>query len=333
MRSSAFHGVGHGPHRSLRCMELAVLLAHRVVDFMDGLDDRRRQQALLPFDDHDGGARRSWAYWPAERAGVPLWALGRSEAKAAHRLLATLLPPAAFARAVTIMGLDEVLDEREGYRGDRRHRDDYWVSVFGEPGPEPWGVRFEGHHVSVHATVAGADVHMTPLFLGANPAVVQDGPHAVIAPLAVEEQLGFDLLHALTVEQRASAVVADVAPDDIASRNAPRLAGALPTGGVPISGLAGPAASAAAELVDVYLRRLTLGARRPDPDGARFAWAGAAEPGAGHYYRLAGPGLLIELDNTQNGANHVHTVLRDPRADFGGDALAEHHRRAHGPDH
>jgi hypothetical protein len=53
-------------------------------------------------------------------------------------------------------------------------------------------------------------------------------------------------------------------------------------------------------------------------------WAGGFEPGQAHYYRLHGPTLLAEYDNTARNANHVHTVWRDPRGDFGGDALARH---------
>jgi len=92
-----------------------------------------------------------------------------------------------------------------------------------------------------------------------------------------------------------------------------------------------PAGGAARALLDVYLGRFpdTPGLLRPDPSDATFAWAGAVEPGIGHYYRIAGPRLLIELDNTQDGANHVHTVVRDPATDFGDDLLARHHRAEH----
>lgn len=308
-------------------MDLATDVAGAARDFLDTLGPDQAAAAVLPFDDEE--ERRTWAYWPAPRRGIPLWSLDRRQAKAAHRLLATLLATPAYARAVTIMNLDEVLDRIEGYRGDRRHGGDYWFTVFGRPGDPPWGVRVEGHHVSVHATVASEGVRLTPLFLGANPAVVHDGPHAAIAPLAVEERLGFELLHALSTEQRAGATVSDVAPGDILSRNRPRLGDAVPAGGVPVAALSGPAASAFVALVDVYLGRFPAGAVRPDPGDARFAWAGAGEPGTGHYYRVAGPRLLIELDNTQDGANHVHTVVRDPAGDFGDDVLAAHHRHAH----
>jgi hypothetical protein len=314
-------------------VDLGDRLAAAARAFVDGLDGEQAGAALLPFEDEE---RRSWVYWPAPRRGVPVWSLDRAQAKAAHRLLSALLPVPAYARVVTIMGLDEVLDRLEGYRSDRRHGGDYWLSVFGSPGDEAWGIRFEGHHVSVHATVVGGEVRLTPLFLGANPAAVHDqdcdGQPPVVAPLALEETLGFELLHTLTTEQRSSAVVSDEAPADIVSRNAPRIE-TPPVEGVPVDALTGSALAAAGRLLDVYLGRFPDGAAAPDPRDAVFSWAGAHEPGTGHYYRIAGPRLLIEFDNTQDGANHIHTVVRDPLADFGDDLLAAHHRRAHPPLH
>jgi hypothetical protein len=307
-------------------VELVDNVAAAARTFLDALDDERAVDALLPFDEEH---RRSWAYWPTERRGIPLWSLDRAQTKAAHRLVATLLTVPAYARAVTIMALDEVLDRQEGYRSDRRHGGDYWVSIFGPPGGEVWGVRFEGHHVSVHATFTGGEARLTPLFLGANPAVVHDDGLATVAPLAPEEQLGFELLHALSTEERAAAVVSDEAPDDIVTRNRGRLDRALPPTGVPLVSLRSAADVSARALLEVYLGRFPAGSLRPDPREATFSWAGAHERGIGHYYRISGPRLLIEFDNTQNGANHIHTVVRDPLADFGDDVLSAHFRREH----
>ena len=307
-------------------MDLVELVTVETTALLHTLDDEARPAAELPFDDAE---RRSWAYWPAPRRGVPLWSLDRHQTKAAHRLLAALLPVPAYARAVTIMGLDEVLDRLEGYRSDRRHRGDYWVTVFGVPGGEAWGVRFEGHHVSVHATVASGQLRLTPFFLGANPAVVRDGRETVVDPLGPEERLGFALLHALSAAERAEAVVSSRAPEDILTRNQATVDRLPAAEGVSLAGLSGGAASAARDLLDVYLGRFPDGSRQPGARQARFCWAGSTEPGAGHYYRLAGPRLLIELDNTQDGANHVHTVVRDPEGDFGADLLADDGGVAH----
>jgi Protein of unknown function (DUF3500) len=307
-------------------MELVDNVAAAGRAFLDGLDDEQARDALLPFDEEQ---RRSWAYWPTERRGIPLWRLDRGQTKAAHRLVATLLAVPAYARAVTIMALDEVLDRMEGYRSDRRHGEDYWLSIFRPPEEEVWGVRFEGHHISLHATFSHGVARLTPLFLGANPAVVHDDGLPAVAPLGPEEQLGFELLHALSTEERAAAVVSDEAPDDIVTRNQGRVDHTPPPSGVPLNGLRSEAAACARALLEVYLGRFPPGSLRPDPRQATFSWAGAYERGTGHYYRISGPRLLIEFDNTQNGANHIHTVIRDPVADFGDDVLAAHFQGAH----
>jgi hypothetical protein len=306
-------------------MVLADDLADATGTFLASLDDHLRRLAAQPFDDE----RRMWTYLPGERSGVPLHQLDRHQSKAAHRLISVLTPAAVHARVEAIMALDEVLDRQEGYASGRRHGGDYWCAVYGAPGAERWSVRVEGHHVSVRATVVDRKVRCTPLFLGANPAVVHDHGCVVSAPLAPEEELGFELLHALSEEQRSAAIIADEAPDDITTRDLPRI-DEPPSDGVPLAELAGSAKTVGDALLAVHLDRIVHGAGRLDPSGARFAWAGAHEPGAGHYYRIAAPRLLVELDNTQDGANHVHTVLRDPRSDFGDDLLADHYRRGHG---
>jgi hypothetical protein len=90
-------------------------------------------------------------------------------------------------------------------------------------------------------------------------------------------------------------------------------------------------------LLDVYVGRIPDAVADEEAtkyqgerlDELAFAWAGGVEPGEGHYYRVQGPRLLIEYDNTQRGANHVHTVWRDPDDDFGEDLLRAHHLQSH----
>ena len=75
-----------------------------------------------------------------------------------------------------------------------------------------------------------------------------------------------------------------------------------------------------------YRRGLARSLQASGIDGIRFAWAGGMERGQPHYYRLQGPTFLVEYDNTQDGANHVHTVWRDFDGDFGEDLLRRHYR-------
>ncbi|MBS3939475.1 MAG: DUF3500 domain-containing protein [Actinobacteria bacterium] len=276
--------------------------------------------------------RSRWTYLPGIRPGVPLVDLDRDAAKAVHGLLAATVSVHTHVQIAAIMGLEDPLERLDG---EERHAGDYWVAVYGTPGGHSWAWRLGGHHVSVRATVVAGHLRATPLFLGANPACVAHDGVVVSRPLAPEEELGFRLLAALGDAQRRAAVVAPDAPPDIVTGDAPFVGDLPPQAGVAVGSLDAEARALARRLVGVYLERLTQPLARhyldevlPDVIGdLHFAWAGATEPpapgrpGRGHYYRLQGPRFLAELDNTQNGANHVHTVWRDPDGDHAADLL------------
>jgi Protein of unknown function (DUF3500) len=296
------------------------------------LDDDQRQVAALPFGDE--AARRWLEYRPEARPGACLALLSPAARKAAHQLLSTALSEHAFAQAMVIVALEEVLDRRERGRSNR-HSGDYWIAVFGDPADQqPWSWRFEGHHLSVTMTLLGEDVSPAPVFLGANPACVSYAGRPVSRPLAPEEDLARALLEALGPSGRAAAVVADHAPYDIRSATSAREQPVLEPLGVAASALGPTAKALLGQLTALYLDRLPaeLAAREADRIGAgelHFAWEGSLTPGTRHYYRVQGDDLLIEYDNTTDDGNHAHTVLRRPRSDFGADILAAHYRDAH----
>jgi hypothetical protein len=296
------------------------------------LDDDQLALARLRFA--DDAARRWLEYRPEPRPGACLATLSLAGRKAAHRLLATALSDRAFAQAMAIVALEEVLDRRE-QGALHRHIGDYWVAVFGDPGgDEPWSWRFEGHHLSVTMTVLGAAVSPAPVFLGANPARVSCAGRTVSRPLAPEEDLGRALLDALDSRDRGLAIVADEAPADIRTATRPRAQPELHPLGVAAASLGPTPRALLAELVALYLDRLVpeLAGREADRIAGgelHFAWEGPASPGTAHYYRVQGDDLLIEFDNTQLDGNHAHTVLRRPRSDFGDDILAAHYGQAH----
>jgi hypothetical protein len=288
--------------------------------------------AARPFA--DDAARRWLEYRPNPRPGACLADLSREARKAAHRMLATGLSEHAYAQAMVIIALEEVLDRREGWRRGR-HSNDYWVSVFGDPaGDGPWSWRFEGHHLSVTMTVSGDQVSPAPVFLGANPARVGYRGEPVSRPLALEEDLAREILNAMQPGQRSVAVVSDQAPYDIRSGTRPRAEERIEPAGIAASRLGRPVRELLGRLVAVYLDRLPeeLAAREASRIGSgelHFAWQGPAAPGTRHYYRLQGDDLLIEYDNTTEDGNHQHTVLRRPRSDFGDDVLGAHLSRSH----
>jgi hypothetical protein len=301
--------------------------------FLSSLGAARGAQASLPFA---GDERGNWHYVPRARRGVPLGDLDPEQRKAAEVLLQTGLSTEGYAKVQAILELEGVLREIEGM-----HRDPgrYYVSVFGSPSAtEPWGWRFEGHHLSLNYTVAGAHgISTSPAFFGANPAEVRQGPHKGLRPLAREEDLARALVRSLTSEQRRRAVFDDVAPREIVTGSRREVV-PLEEAGIRAGELSDRQRPTFDALLEVYLSRMAsdLAAdRRRKLQAAglgqvRFAWAGGLEPGEPHYYRLQGPTFLVEYDNTQDGANHIHTVWRDFDGDFGEDLLRQHHRQAHG---
>jgi hypothetical protein len=292
--------------------------------FLATLDHRQRAAAERPFDD---GRRRWLEYRPEPRPGLLLADMGQDARKAAHRLLATALSPPAYAQAMATIALEEVLDRQEGWRRGR-HSEDYKVIVFGEPGDDRWAWRFEGHHLSVTMTVVDGVVSPAPVFLGANPARVDLAGRPVLRPLGVEEDLGRELLLAMTPAARSRAVVADQAPYDIHSGPHPSASAVAPLG-VHRSDLRPGEQAVLDRLVEIYTGRLAVPFFAGSAD-VHFAWEGPPGPGTRHYYRIQSDDLLIEFDNTTDDGNHAHTVLRRPRGDFGGDLLAAHHA---GPSH
>jgi hypothetical protein len=307
-------------------------MATAAADWLASLAPEQRAKACYPFPADE--ERTTWYYTPTERGGLPLAEMGPVSQRLAHRLLASGLSEGGYATAATIMGLENVLDAREGWRRGydgravpHRGRDPqlYFVSVFGDPGSGSWGWRVGGHHVALNYTLPeDGRVSASPLFLGANPATTRLVGPGVLRPLAVEEDLGRRLLHALAPEQRAAALLSETAPDDVLQTNRPAVrlgppqglaaAGMLPQQRELLLGLLrqylgrlpGPVAAAEAERV---------GGERLE--AVHFGWAGGSRPGQPHYYRIQGPRLLVEYDNVQNGANHVHSVWRDPEGDFG----------------
>jgi hypothetical protein len=317
-------------------MTEGVVMVAAAAALFDSLDGAARERALIPFDDP---RRMRWSYLPGERFGLPLRAMDGDQRLLAHRLLRTALALPALAQAVTITAWETVLEAVERRDDGRRDPGRYHLTLFGPPSATaPWAWRFEGHHLSVSVTLRGdTAVAATPLFLGANPARVRFEPGGGLRPLGVEEDLARELVTGLDDERRARAVVSADAPADILTRTSVSVTG-LAVEGVVASELNGPQRSLLRRLVRLYVGRLApaLGALFTgveDEPGLRFAWAGATDPGLPHYYRLSGERLLVEYDCTQDGANHVHTVVRDPRGDIGVDPLRAHVAAAHGDAH
>ena len=212
----------------------------------------------------------------------------------------------------------------------------YYFTVFGTPSERgSWGWRYEGHHTSLNWTVVeGTVVATTPQFLGANPADVRDGPQKGTRALAAEEDLGRALVKSLSADQGALAVLSKDAPRDILT-GASREAAIQDDRGIPYGKLTPEQQGLLLSLVQEYasaqapaVAQARLGRVKAELPAIRFAWMGGLDKGQGHYYRIQGSTFLIEYDNTQNNANHIHCVWREFKGDWGRDLLTEHYRTA-----
>ena len=263
--------------------------------------------------------------------------------------------------------LDRFDDWPDG-RDRERRRDPllYYVTIFGEPGRAGlWGWRFGGHHISLHFVIMdGEVVSSTPNFFGANPADSPLlGPH-LHRPLAAIEDLGRELFRSFDSDKREQALLCPKAPDDLITGNRSLITEEdreLVSAGHRVMGTTSPIEGKTEglcfsrtpsglsttllnpsetdilrTLISCYLNRLpdALADKQAamvegEFDKIAFAWAGGDERRQPHYYRIQGERLLIEYDNTQNGANHIHAVWRDLANDFGGDILARHYAERH----
>ena len=317
--------------------ETARRMAGAAAELLESFTSDQRAKAVVGFDDEE---RENWHYIPRDRTGLPLKEMDARQRSLTQNLVATGLSPAAHRRANTIIELEPILAEIEG-EGRKFARDPglYFVTLFGTPGGEgTWGWRFEGHHVSLNNTVLDGElISASPVFFGANPAEVRHGEREGLRALKEEEETARALLNDLDGEQRRQAVVAREAPSDILTRAVPHVRGEVKAEGLAGADMSAGQLEQLKDLVAVYVDRLPEAvaalehARLEGADYAKahFAWAGPAERGQGHYYRVQGAVFVAEYDNTQNDANHIHAVWRDLLNDFGEDLLKAHYRRAH----
>ena len=312
----------------------AETMAETAKRFLASLTSDQTGKAVIPFDSDE---RMNWHYIPKERKGLPLKDMTPPQKHLASALLTSGLSQQGYIKATTIMSLEDVLRILEKDNGVRRNPEGYFFSIFGEPSETgTWGYRVEGHHLSLNFTLKGGKVVGSPNFLGANPAEVREGPRKGLRVLHAEEDLGRALLASLTPEQKKTAIVAKDAYKDIiteASRTA-SLKGQ--PSGLQASKLNANQRTLLQNILAEYANNLSQDMAQQRLDRIKkagtnlyFAWAGGENKGDPHYYRVQGPDFLVEYDNTQNNANHIHSVWRDMTGDFGADLLGEHYKSSH----
>jgi hypothetical protein len=307
--------------------------------FLASLTPEQHAKAAFKFQDEE---RLNWHFIPRERKGLPLLDMTPPQRALAHAVLSAGLSQQGYIKAVTIMSLEDVLKQLEAADTSTTHPErnpeKYYFSVFGEPSDTgTWGFRVEGHHVSQNFTVVNGKIAGSPSFFGANPAEVREGPRKGLRVLAAEEDLARDLLESLTAEQKKVAIVAPEAYKDILTMASRKAALEGQPSGLSAAKMTKKQFDLLQTLLSSYASNMPEQLAQARMEQVKkagtnifFAWAGVEQRGGPHYYRIQAPAFLIEYDNTQNNANHIHSVWRDFNGDFGLDLLAMHYQASHG---
>ena len=321
--------------------EAAVEMADAAKVWLQSLSKEQRSQATFELTDKE---RENWHFIPKPfegegmRGGLTLKDMEPQQRHLAFALLSSGMSHRGFLTSTQIMSLEHVLWEME--QDAKRDTMMYYVSIFGKPGSDAWGWRFEGHHLSINFTIADGKVtSATPNFFASNPGEILEGPRKGLRVLAAEEDVARELVQSLSDEQKAKAIVEEKAPRDILTSAEPTVE-SLGDAGLTWGDLTKEQRQGLRELIHVYVHRIRSEVAKDDlaaikeagMDKIVFAWAGGIEKGDPHYYRVQGPTFLLEYANTQNNANHVHAVWRDFAGDFGRDVLKEHYQAHHKKD-
>jgi len=295
-------------------------------NFMKQLTAEQRKLASFKYSDPE---RLNWHFIPRERKGLALKDLEGAALKTAHQFIASGLSDAGYDQALNVMSLEELLYLLEsGDRNERRSKRDpqkYYLSVFGTPAKNGvWGWRVEGHHLSLNYTIQdGVVVASTPEFFGANPGTVNAGPGRFIRVLGPEEDLARQILKLCDATQEKVAWIEKKAPRDLRGGGVAQPDTTEPVG-LAFSKMSNDQKKLVGQLLSEYLKNMPSDIERERRaaikqaglDHVHFAWWGDADRDQPHYYRVQGPTFLIEYNNTQNQANHVHSIWRDMAGDF-----------------
>jgi hypothetical protein len=303
--------------------------------FIQTLNETQKKRVSFPLNEM---TRYEWHYVPSTmlgRTGISVKDLDSTAKQAFYELLKTFLSNEGYAKTLDIMSLEHILKELEP-NNTHRIPENYYVSIYGDPEKDAtWAWKFTGHHLALNFTVIDDKLAFAPLFLGANPAEVKSGPQKGKRVLKNEEDLAFEIIHSMTPEQKAKTIFDTRAFSDIVTTNSQEV-NRLKPAGILAKDMTEQQKITLNKLIMVYLSSMPTAIAetrmkrviKEDMNAIRFGWTGSAEYGKGHYYRIQGNSFLIEFDNTQNNANHIHAVWRDFNGDYGRDLLKEHYKNA-----
>jgi hypothetical protein len=211
----------------------------------------------------------------------------------------------------------------------------YFISIWGKAGSEnPWGLKFEGHHISINLSAAGDKYSLTPLFFGTDPSEVHTTKYAGLRVLSKEEDYGFLLINSLSDKQKKEADLQMDVPEDIITNpnSSQRI---LEYRGIKAEHFNQEQKKILNWIIHEYINNLEKEKAHEylhkiedsGIDEIWFAWAGSFTAQKPHYYIINGPDFIIEYDNFgfQGDGNHIHSIWREKENDFGEDILKSHY--------
>ncbi len=319
-------------------------------NFLLTLNEEQLQQVCYHFSD---SARTKWTNLPvglAPRPGIKYGDLSAESKIQFHHILTTLLSSQGYLKTTSIMKLDDILNEvyETAYKNKeinndaiKEHRDlkwdytHYFISIYGKPDEtDPWGLKFEGHHISLNLSAKEDEFSLTPVFMGTDPAEVHTTKYAGLRVLSKEEDYGFLLINSLSEEQKKEADLHMVVPNDIltnpnSSQRITEYKGIKTADFSPVQKeilkwiIQEYIFNLEKEKAHEYLHKIEASGI----DNIWFAWTGSYVAQKPHYYIINGPDFIIEYDNFgfQKDGNHIHSIWREKGNDFGEDILKSHY--------
>jgi hypothetical protein len=321
-------------------------------------DTRERERLTHPLDARE---RRAWMNPEVymHRFGLRLDEMRAPVREAGLSLIEASLSDTGYRKARDLMRVNAFLGDLVG-APRVMNEFSYNLNLFGAPSERaPWGWNFYGHHLSLNCLVAGGQLALAPMFMGAEPNIIDAGPYAGTEVLAAEESAGLALMRSLpaVLARRAQLFRAKrdpaMPPGRVAMADELHLAGAfrdnrvIPYEGAPAGAFDARARRELMDLIALYLgplpdqpRAARLGEVERHLDDTHFCWIGGTSDDDPFYYRIQSPVILIEFDhhagvflgNTEPEKFHIHTIVRAPNGnDYGMEWLRmECERRACG---
>lgn len=305
----------------------------------------------------------NWRMWSnpelyVNRYGLRMDELGQPLRDAILAVMRASLSPRGFDKARACMLMNEFLGQLVG--GPRvLNQYSYNFSLFAEPSlTEPWGWQLHGHHLAINCLVIGKHIAISPTFMGAEPNIIDEGPHAGLTIFEDEERSGLRLMQSLPAGLRGRAQIYQqmydpaMPPERFHPADQRHLGGAfhdnriIPYEGVPGAELAPAQRAHLLELCAMFIEYLPQGAlaarmRQIERhlDATHWCWIGRYGDDDPYYFRIQSPVIMCEFDhhsgvfltNREPAKCHIHTIVRAPNGnDYGKDVLRQHYRDVHG---